>query len=180
MAAKRRRSGNNQQHNEGNTQVSEGTTFSYNPEASKRAFLPNAGTYGPGCENEADCTVFEVRPPRPDTPEAPYEDKDCSKDPGGYTLWVVQVIFNDMVVFAQSRAQPNTLPNSGSKNLAWFANLGMEPTAEDSNGNPAFDLATLAGKKCRIRVGKPNESKKDPGTWYSGTLVDVFSAEDNA
>lgn len=144
---------------------------SYNPEAANRAFLPQAGTYGPGCEHEADVTIYSVKVAEPDSPDAPFDDKKCEKD--SYTVWNFQVVYDGKVVFARSRAQANTMPNSGSKNLAWFANLGLQPT-ESPDGTLGFDLDKLTGLKCRIKVGKPRQNKEDASIWYTGAVSDVF------
>lgn len=151
------------------------TTISYNPKSANRAFLPQAGLYGPNRENEADVTIFSVALAEPGKPEAPFDDKNCEKD--SYTVWTFRVVFNGTVVFARSRAQANTLENMGSKNLAWFANLGVQPTATDDSGNSAFDIDSLVGRKCAVRVGKPRQDKNDPSIWYTGDVLDVFGLE---
>lgn len=148
--------------------------ISYNPEASKRAFLPQAGLYGAGCDYEADVTVYSVALAEPGSIDAPFEDKDCAKD--SYTVWTFQVAYGGSVLFARSRAQANTLPNMGSKNIAWFQNLGVL-AKENPDGSVEFDPALAVGKKCRIRVAKPRPAKDDPGTYYTGSVVDVFGLD---
>lgn len=146
----------------------------YNPESAKRPFLPNAGIYGPDCENEADVTVFSVLLAEPDSLEAPFTDKLCEKD--SYTVWTFQVAFGDTLLFARSRAQANTLPNMGSKNIAWYQNLGIR-ASQGADGTVGFSSEEAVGKKCRIRVAKPRQDKEDPTIWYTGTVVDVFGLE---
>lgn len=148
--------------------------ISYNPAASNRPFLPQAGLYGPGCENEADVTVYSVALAEPDSIDAPFEDKLCQKD--SYTVWTFQVAYQGNVMFARSRAQANTLPNSGSRNIAWFQNLGVLST-EGGDGNVSFNPEEAVGKKCRIRVAKPRQDKNDPAVWYTGSVVDVFGLD---
>lgn len=148
--------------------------ISYNPASANRAFLPQAGLYGPGCENEADVTVYSVALAAPDSIDAPFDDKHCERD--SYTIWTFQVAFGGSMLFARSRAQANTLPNMGSKNIAWFQNLGvMGETMAD--GSVEFDPQIAVGKKCRIRVAKPRADKQDPSVWYTGAVVDVFGLD---
>jgi hypothetical protein len=148
------------------------TTVGYNPDAANRAFLEQAGVYGPGCENEAEVTIFSVGLAEPGTMDAPFDDKECEKD--SYTVWTFQVVHDGKVCFVRSRAQANTLANMGSKNLAWFNNLGLQPTDQDQHGNPAYNLDQLTGTKCCVRVSKPRQNREDPSVWYSGSVVDVF------
>lgn len=150
------------------------STVTYNPESAKRAFLPNAGTYGPGCEHEADVTIFEVALAEPGSLDAPFDDKECEKD--SYTVWQFQVVHQGVVLFARSRAQANTLPNMGSKNIPWLNNLGVVPTG-DEDGYPRYDLSKLSGIKCAIRVAAPRQNKKDPTEWFTGAVIDVFSVQ---
>jgi hypothetical protein len=140
----------------------------YNPEAANRPFLPNAGIYGSGCDHEADVTVYSVKLAEPGSMEAPFDDKDCRNDT--YTVWTFQVAYEGNMVFARSRAQANTKPNSGSKNIAWIENLGFQVTDE-------FDTDLLVGRKCRVKIAKPRQDKEDPTVWYTGSVVDVYGED---
>ena len=147
-------------------------TVSYNPKSADRSYLPHAGLYGPGQQQEADVALFAVKVAEPGSMDAPFDDKNCEKD--SYTVWRFRIIYNGMVVFAQSRPQPNTLENMGSKNLAWMGNLGISPTGEDENGFPTYDLDKASGLKCIVKVAAPRKDKNDPTILYTGAVVDVF------
>jgi hypothetical protein len=149
-------------------------TVTYNPKSAERAYLPHEGIYGPGQEYEADVTIFAVGLAEPGSLDAPFSDKECQLDT--YTVWQFRVTYQGMLCFVRSRAQANTLPNAGSKNLAWLANLKVSPTTQDENGFPAYDLDKLSGLKCAIRVGKPRRDREDASVWYSGPVLDVFGA----
>ena len=145
---------------------------SYNPKSADRPYLPHAGIYGAGQENEADVTVFSAELAKPGSMDAPFDDKQCERD--SYTVWQFRVIYDGALVFARSRAQANTLANMGSKNMAWLAALGVEPTGEDDAGNPEYDLDKVSGLKCAIKVAAPKQKKDDPTIWYNGAVVDIF------
>ena len=147
---------------------------SYHPQAALRPFLPQAGLYGPDQDHEAKVVVYKVALAEAGSIDAPFADKQCTKD--SYTVWQFQVIYDGTMMFVRSRAQANTLANSGSKNLAWFTNLGLVPT-DDEDGNPSYDLDKLVGTECIIKVAKPNQDKEDASVWYSGAVVDVFGME---
>jgi hypothetical protein len=147
--------------------------ISYNPKSADRPYLAHAGIYGPGQQYEADVTLFRLDNAEPDSPEAPFDDKSCEKD--SYSIWTFRVVTQDgRAVFVRSRPQANTVENAGSKNLAWLANMGLQPIGEDENGFPIFDTDKLVGTKCIIRVGAPRRDKQDPDVWYSGNVLDVF------
>jgi len=145
---------------------------SYNPRSADRAYLPKAGIYGKGQENEAQVKVYSIELAKAGTPSAPFEDKQCEKD--SYTVWAFQVIHDGKSVIARSRPQANTLPDMGSRNLAWMENLGLTPTGEELNGNLTFDTDRLVGLECAIKVAQPKQAKDDPDTWYTGAVNDVF------
>lgn len=147
---------------------------SYNPKSQDRPYLPAAGLYGRGQEHEAEVVLFSTSLAKPGSPDAPFEDKNCEKDQ--YTIWQFRVTYDGAVVFVRSRPQANTLPNMGSRNIPWMTNLGIQPTSVDDQGNPAYDLDSLTGKHCIIKVTAPRADKNDKTIMYSGTVVDVFPA----
>ena len=145
---------------------------SYAPKAQDRPFLAKPGIYGIGQEHEADVQLFAASIAAPGSLDAPFDDKNCEKD--SYTVWQFRVIHDGVVVFARSRPQPNTLENSGSKNLPWLNNLGVQPTGTDEQGFPTYNLDSLTGTKCIIKVAAPRADKNDPTIWYTGAVTDVF------
>jgi len=150
------------------------SVVSYNPKSADRPYLPHAGIYGVGQEHEADVQLFSVAIAEPGSLEAPFDDKNCERD--SYTVWTFRVIYSGAVMFVRSRAQANTLDNMGSKNIAWLNNLGAQPTGQDETGNPTYELDTLSGIKCMVKVSAPRKDKNDPTLFYSGTVVDVFGS----
>jgi len=146
--------------------------ISYNTKSQDRPYLPQAGIYGPGQDNEATVTVFSVALAEPGSLDAPFDDKDCKND--SYTVWTFRVEYKGAMIFARSRAQANTLENVGSKNLPWLTNLGVQPVGQDAQGFPTYDTDKAVGMKCIIKVAKPRQDKDDPNTWYTGSVVDVF------
>lgn len=149
---------------------------SYNPRSADRAYLPHAGIYGEGQEHEASVKVYSVELAKPDSLDAPFDDKKCEKD--SYTVWAFQVIYAGKSLIVRSRAQANTLPDMGSKNLAWMENLGLASIGETDEGHPIYDTDKLVGQKCAIKVTKPRPDKEDPNTWYTGAVTDVFGLEE--
>ena len=148
------------------------STVSYNPKSANRPYLPNAGIYGPNQEHEADVQLFSITLSEPGKPSAPFNDKNCELDT--YSVWTFRVIHDGSMVFVRSRPQPNTLENSGSKNLAWITNLNIQPTGEDENGWPTYELDKATGIKCAVKVGAPRKDKTDPTVFYTGDVQDVF------
>ena len=145
----------------------------YNPKAGDRAYLPYAGLYGPGQQHDAEVVLFSVELARPDSLDAPFGDKQCALD--SYTVWKFRITYEGMLCFAQSRAQANTLPNAGSKNLAWMTNLGITPNDTDpETGHPSFDLDKLSNIPCIVKVSAPRQDKHDEAVFYTGTVTDVF------
>lgn len=151
------------------------STVSYNPKSADRPYLPHAGIYGIGQEHEADVQLFSVALAEPGGIEAPFDDKQCERD--SYTVWTFRIVYGGAVIFARSRAQANTMENMGSRNLPWLNNLGIQPTGEDEQGNPAYELDKLSGIKCSVKVAAPRKDKNDPSIFYTGSVVDVFGPQ---
>ena len=147
-------------------------SISYNPKSQDRPYLPHPGIYGTGQEHEADVQLFSVTLAEPGKPDAPFDDKECKLD--SYSVWTFRVVYDNKVLFVKSRAQANTLPNMGSKNLPWMNNLGIQPSGEDEQGYPTYDLDKASGIKCAIKVTKPRDDKNDPTLKYSGSVVEVY------
>jgi len=151
-------------------------TYSYNPKSADRPFLPKAGIYGRNQENEAQVKVYSIDAAKPESLDAPFDDKTCEKDT--YTVWAFQVIHDGKALIVRSRAQANTLENMGSRNLAWMENLGLAPAGEDpETGFPLYDPSKLVGQECAIKVAAPRRDKNDPDVWYTGAVNDVFGLE---
>lgn len=146
--------------------------ISYNPQAAERPYLPRKGLYGPNQEFAAKCTVIAVRQAEPGSMDAPFMDKDCTKD--SYTVWDVRVEYGNITVVARSRAQANTLESQGSKNLAWLANLGIGPKGTDDSGFPIYDTDLAVGRECIVKVADPRQDKEDKEVWYNGAIYDIF------
>lgn len=147
---------------------------SYNPQSADRPYLPKKGLYGPNQENPAKCTIIAVRQAEPGSMDAPFADKECTKD--SYTVWDVRVEYKDITVIARSRAQANTLESQGSKNLAWLANLGISPVGTDPDtGFPIMDTDKAVGHECVVKVADPRQDKEDKEVWYNGAVLEIYA-----
>lgn len=140
-------------------------------QASNRPYLKQGGEYGPGRAHEADveCTSFDFCTGEG---EGPAYDRNCTDDKAApYAKFVFRVDHAEFGMVPITHFEP-CAPNSGSKTVDFVNNLTGGAVQPDENGNPSFDPAIVAPRKCAIQVLDPRQDKE--GRWWNGRIIGVF------
>lgn len=136
-----------------------------NPDAQKRAYL-QAGQYGPGMTNPADCEVVDYQFPANETPGWDKEGKENVEDWAFLRIRVKQVDGPTCDIFEHHPISAN----SGSKLGTWLTMLGVPVEGETFR----HDTDQVVGCKCGVEMGDPRQDKNDPERWYTGKLLQVI------
>ena len=158
----------------GDTDLSEGFNPSdtsdgyveFHPDAEKRAFLKQAGKYGPGLQHEADCEITQYEMP---ASENPRYDTDGKRGP--YAYIAIKVKSKEFgLCYAREHIEVGEF--AGSRLPRWLNNLGVPNGGPPKYGHRPADVV---GRTCGVEIGDPRKNK-DGELAFTGRLLDVFGA----